>query len=82
MSVQNRNLKFLFWVFWKINLCKLTLFFQICPVILKLEKNDRFFQVLDSEKEKRIQTNVVFIIFKMAMKELKTFNLLKITTIL
>ena len=35
MSVQNKNLKFLSLVFWKINLRKLTLFFQIFHVILK-----------------------------------------------
>ena len=38
MSVQNNNLKFLSLVFWKINLSKLTLFFQIFHVILKLIK--------------------------------------------
>ena len=38
MSVQNKNLKFLSLVFWKINLRKLTLFFQIFHVILKLIK--------------------------------------------
>ena len=38
MSVQSKNLKFLSWVFWKINLSKLTLFFQIFHVILKLMK--------------------------------------------
>ena len=39
MSVQNKNLKFLSLVFWKINLNKLTLlFFQIFHVILKLVK--------------------------------------------
>ena len=38
MSVQSKNLKFLSLVFWKINLSKLTLFFQIFHVILKLMK--------------------------------------------
>ena len=38
MSVQNKNLKFLSLVFWKINLSKLTLFFQIFHVMLKLMK--------------------------------------------
>ena len=38
MSVQNKYLKFLSLVFWKINLSKLTLFFQIFHVILKLIK--------------------------------------------
>ena len=38
MSVQNKNLKFLSLVFWKINLSKLTLFFQIFHVILNLIK--------------------------------------------
>ena len=33
---------------------------------------DRFFQILDSKKEKHMSS---FIIFKMPMKELKTFNL-------
>ena len=31
MSVQNKNLKFLSLVFWKINLSKLTLFFSNFP---------------------------------------------------
>ena len=35
MSVQNNNLKFLSLLFWKINLSKLTFFFQIFHVILK-----------------------------------------------
>ena len=73
MSVQHKNLKFLSLVFWKINLSKLTLFFQIFHVILKLMKQlTDFFQILDSEKEKHMS---FFIIFKMPMKELKTFNL-------
>ena len=38
MSVQNKNLKFLSLVFWKINLSKLTLIFHIFNVILKLMK--------------------------------------------
>ena len=38
MSVQNKNVKFLSLVFWKINLSKLTLVFQIFHVILKLMK--------------------------------------------
>ena len=73
MSVQNKNLKFLSLVFWKINLSKLTLFFSNFPCYTKTYKTiDRFFQILDSKKEKHMS---FFIIFKMPMKELKTFNL-------
>ena len=68
MSVQNKNLKFLSLVFWKFNLSKQTLFFLNFPGYTKTYKTiDRFFQ-----KEKHIS---FFIIFKMPMKELKTFNL-------
>ena len=51
MSVQNKNLKFLSLVFWKINLSKLTLFFSNFPCYKTI---DRFFQILDSEKEKHM----------------------------
>ena len=72
MSVQNKNLKFLSLVFWKINLSKLTLFFQIFHVILKLMKQLTYFSNFWTLKKK----NVIFkIIFKIPMKELKTFNL-------
>ena len=72
MSVQNKNLRFLSLVFWKINLNKLTLFFQIFHVILKLIK-----QLTDFSKFwtlKKENTCHFFIIFKMPMKELKTFK--------
>ena len=73
MSVQNKNLKSLSLVFWKINSSKLTLFFSNFPCYAKTyETIDRFFQILDSEKE---NTCHCFIIFKMPMKELKTFKL-------
>ena len=70
MSVQNKNLKFLSLVFWKINLSKLTLFFfQIFHVILKLiKKIYRFFQILDSKKEKHIFYN-----FQNAHERIKDF---------
>ena len=43
MSVQNKNLKFLFLVFWKINLSKLTLFFSNFPCYTETYKTiDRF----------------------------------------
>ena len=55
MSVQNKNLKFLSLVFWKINLSKLTLFFSHFPCYTKTyETIDRFFQILDSKKEKHM----------------------------
>ena len=66
--MQNKNLKFLSLVFWKINLSKLTLFFQIFHIILKLMK-----QLTDFSKfwTLKIKTHVIFfIIFKMPMKEL------------
>ena len=73
MSVQNKNLKFLSLVFWKINLSNLTLsFFQIFHVILKLIKQLTEFSKFWTLEKK---SNVIFIIFKMPMKELKTFNL-------
>ena len=73
MSVQNKNLKFLSLVFWKINLSKLTSFFSNFPCYTKTcETTDRFFQILDSKKEKHMP---FFIIFKMPMTELKTFDL-------
>ena len=68
MSVQNKNLKFLSLVFWKINLSKLT--FQIFHVILKLIKQLTDFSKLWTLKKKN--TCHCFIIFKMPMKELKT----------
>ena len=73
MSVQNKNLKFLSLVFWKINLSKLTLFFQIFHVILKLMKQLTDFSEFWTLKNKN--TCHFFIIFKIPMKELKTFNL-------
>ena len=73
MSMQNKNLKFLSLVFWKFNLSKLTFFFSNFPCYTKTNKTiDRFFQILDSKKEKHMS---FFILFKMPMKELKTFNL-------
>ena len=73
MSVQNKNLKFLSLVFWKINLNKLTLFFSNFPCYTKTyETINIFFQILDSKKEKHMS---FFIIFKMPMKELKSSNL-------
>ena len=71
MSVQNKNLKFLSLVFWKINLKKLTLFFQIFHVILKLTID--IFSNFWTLKKKN--TRHSFLIFKIPMKELKTFNL-------
>ena len=66
MSVQNKNLKFLSLVFWKFNLSKLTLFFSNFPCYTKTYKTiDRFFQILDSKKEKHMS---FFVIFKMPMK--------------
>ena len=73
VPVQNKNLKFLSLVFWKINLSKLILSFSNFPCYTKTYKTiDRFFQILDSKKENRCH---FFIIFKMPLKELKTFNL-------
>ena len=44
MSVQNKNLKFLSLVFWKINLSKLALFFSNFTCYTKTYKTvDRFF---------------------------------------
>ena len=57
MSVQNKNLKFLSLVFWKINLSKLTLFFQIFHVILKLMKQLTDFSKFWTLKRK---THVIF----------------------
>ena len=56
MSVQNNNLKFLSWVFSKIKLSKLTLFFSNLPCYYTktCNKIDTFFQILDSEKEKHM----------------------------
>ena len=55
MSVQNKKLKFLSLVFWKINLSKLILFFSNFPRYTKTYKTiDRFFQILDSKKEKHM----------------------------
>ena len=71
--MQNKNLKFLSLVFWKINLSKLTLFFQIFHVILKVMKQLTYFSNFWTLKKKN--TRHFFIIFKISMKELKTFNL-------
>ena len=55
MSVQNKNLKFLSLVFWKINLNKLALLFSNFPCYTEACKTiDRFFQILDSEKEEHM----------------------------
>ena len=52
MSVQNKIVKFLSLVFWKINLSKLTLVFSNFPCYAKTyETIDRFFQILDSKKK-------------------------------
>ena len=76
MSVQNKNLKFLSLVFWKINLSKLTLFFQIFHVILKLIKQlTDFSKFWTLKKKNTCKPMPFFIIFKMPMKELKIFNL-------
>ena len=74
MSVQNKNLKFLSLVFWKINLSELTLFFQIFHVILKLMKQLTYFSNFCTLKKKNTR-HFFKIIFKIPMKELKTFNL-------
>ena len=60
MLVQNKNLKFLSLVFWKINLhvSKLTLFFQIFHVILKLMKQLTDFSKFWTLKRK---THVIFL---------------------
>ena len=42
MSVQNKNLKFLSLVFWKINLSKLTLFFSNFPCYMCWDKHTTF----------------------------------------
>ena len=73
MSVQNKNLKFLSLVFWKIYLSKLTLFFHIFHVIQKLMKQLTVFSKFWTLKKKN--TCHFLIIFKIPMKELKTFNL-------
>ena len=55
MSVQNKNLKFLFLAFWEINLSKLTLFFSNFRCYTKAYNTvERFFQILDSRKEKHM----------------------------
>ena len=69
--MQNKNLKFLSLVFWKINLSKLTLFFQIFHVILKLMKQLTDFSKFWTLKKKN--TFHFFIIFKMPMKRIKDF---------
>ena len=73
--MQNKNFKFLSLVFWKINLSKLTLFFQIFHVILKLIKQltdlSKFWTL---EKKTTCKPMSFFKIFKMPMKELKIFN--------
>ena len=52
--MQNKNFKFLSLVFWKIDLSKLT-FFSNCPCYTKTYKTiDRFFQIVDSKKEKHM----------------------------
>ena len=72
MSVQNKNLKFLSLVFWKINLRKLTLFFQIFHVILKqLTDFSEFWTV---KKETHVN-NVIFYNFQNAHERIKDFNL-------
>ena len=73
MSVQNKNIKFLSLAFWKINLSKLTLYFQIFHVMLKLMEQLTDFSKFWTLKKKN--TCQFLIIFKIPMKELKTFNL-------
>ena len=58
MLVQNKNLKFLSLVFLKINLSKLTSFFQIFHVILKLMKQLTDFSKFWTLKRK---THVIFL---------------------
>ena len=71
MSVQNKNLKFLSLVFWKINLSKLTLFLSNFPCYTKTYKTiDRFFQILNSEKEKHMSS---FYNFQNAHERIKDF---------
>ena len=66
--MQNKNVKFLSLVFWKINLSKLTLVFQIFHVVLKLMKQLTDFSKFWTLKRK---THVILkIISKMPMKEL------------
>ena len=73
MSVQNKNLKFLSLVFWKINLSKLTLFFSNFSCYTKTyETIDRFFQILNSKKEKHMS---LFYNFQNAHERIKDFNL-------
>ena len=65
MSVQNKNLKFLSLVFWKIKLSKLTLFFQIFHVILKLIKQlTDFSKFWTLKKKNTCKPMSFFIIFK------------------
>ena len=73
MSVQNRNLKFLFWVFWKINLSELTLFFQICPVILKLVKKMTDFSKFWTLKKKSHVNQCHFYNFQNGHERIKDF---------
>ena len=71
--MQNKNFKFLSFVFWKINLSKLTLFFSNFLCCTETYKQLTDFSKFWTLKRK---THVIFcIIFKMPMKELKTFNL-------
>ena len=74
MSVQNKNLNFLFWVFWKINLSKLTLLFSNLPCYTKTcKKIDRFFQILDSKKQKTHVNQCHFYNFQNAHERIEDF---------
>ena len=71
MSIQNKNLQFLSSVFWKINSSKLTLFFSNFSCYAKTYKTiDRFFQILDSKKEKHMS---FFYNFQNAHERIKNF---------
>ena len=71
MPVQNKNLKFLSLVFWKINLSKLTLFFQIFHVILKLMKQLTYFSNFWTLKKKN--TRHFFYNFQNSYERIKDF---------
>ena len=75
MSVQNKNLKFLSLVFWKINLCKLTLFFQIFHFILKLIKQLTDFSKFWTLKKKTHVNQCPFYNFQNAHERIKVLNL-------
>ena len=66
-----KNLKFLSLVFWKINLSKLTLFFQIFHVILKLMKQLTYFSNFWTLKKKN--TRHFFYNFQNSHERIKDF---------